>query len=101
MRETARAATRRKATRRDPRGCRQRKSTSFRDAADDPKAARDKRGPAGLMACAESAAIFAVKVFIKQKVVAPVRIGGETRVVAVARTASIFVHLENAREPPR
>ena len=42
-----------------------------------------ERGPAGLMARAEAAAVFAVKIFVEKHEVLPVGITGETRVVAV------------------
>jgi len=57
-----------------------------------------QRGPTGLMACAESLAGFAVKIFVKEHKVAPVRIVGETRVAAVARAAPAGVGEKDAGE---
>jgi hypothetical protein len=48
------------------------------------------------MARAESLAGVAVKIFVEEHKVAPVRITGETRVVAVARAASTSVGKKDA-----
>src|SRR5882724_13552787 len=53
-------------------------------------------GPTGLMACAESLAGFAVKIFVKEHKVAPVRVVDEARVVAVARAATAGVREKDA-----
>jgi hypothetical protein len=55
-------------------------------------------GPTGLMARAESLAGFAVKIFVKQHKVAPVRVVGEARVAAVARAAPAGVGEKDAGE---
>ena len=55
-------------------------------------------GPTGLMAGAESLAGFAVKIFVKEQKVAPVRVVDEARVVAVARTAPAGVGEKDAGE---
>src|SRR6266446_10856339 len=55
-------------------------------------------GPTGLMACAESLAGFAVKIFMKEHKVAPVRVVDEARVAAVARTTPAGVGKEDAGE---
>jgi hypothetical protein len=55
-------------------------------------------GPTGLMARAESLAGFAVKIFVKEHKVAPVRVVDEARVVAVARAASAGVGEKDAGE---
>ena len=55
-------------------------------------------GPTGLMARAESLAGFAVKIFVKEHKVAPVRIVDETRVAAVARAAPAGVGEKDAGE---
>src|SRR5437762_12366255 len=60
-----------------------------------------QRGPAGLMAGAQSLAGFAVEIFVEQNQVAPVRVFGPVRVVAVARAASVFFGQENARQSAR
>src|SRR6266480_4729327 len=58
-------------------------------------------GPTGLMARAESLAGFAVKIFVKEHKVAPVRVVDEARVAAVARTTPVGVGEEVYREPDR
>src|SRR6185295_14811139 len=64
-------------------------------------AARDERGPAGLVARAESAAGVAVEVLVEEDELLEVRIGGVAQVVAVAGTAALGVGQEDRREPPR
>jgi len=53
-------------------------------------------GPTGLMARAESPAGVAVKIFVKEHKVAPVRVVGEARVAAVARAAPAGVGEKDA-----
>jgi hypothetical protein len=48
-------------------------------------------GPASLMAGTETSAGFAVEVFVEIHEVAPMRVGREARIVAVAWTAAIFI----------
>src|SRR6266404_8468045 len=55
-------------------------------------------GPTGLMARAKSLAGFAVKIFVKEHKVAPVRVVDEARVAAVARTTPAGVGEEDAGE---
>ncbi len=55
-------------------------------------------GPTGLMARAESLAGFAVKIFVKEHKVAPVRVVGEARVAAMARAAPAGVGEKDAGE---
>ena len=55
-------------------------------------------GPTGLMARAESLAGFAVKIFVKEHKVAPVRVVDEPRVAAVARAAPAGVGEKDAGE---
>jgi hypothetical protein len=50
------------------------------------------------MARAESLAGFAVKIFVKEHKVAPVRVVGEARVAAVARAAPAGVGEKDAGE---
>ena len=55
-------------------------------------------GPSGLMARTESLAGFAVKIFMKEHKVAPVRVVDEARVAAVARTTPADVGEKDAGE---
>src|SRR2546426_756186 len=55
-------------------------------------------GPTGLMARAEPLAAFAVKIFVKEHKVAPVRVVGEARVAAVARATPAGVGEKDAGE---
>jgi hypothetical protein len=50
------------------------------------------------MARAEALAGVAVEVFVEKHEVAPMCVGGEARVVAVARTATVAIGEEEARE---
>src|SRR3954449_3944800 len=47
-------------------------------------------GPAGLVACADPAAVVAMEIFEERHVVAPVRVGLEQLVVAEHRAAATF-----------
>ena len=58
-----------------------------------------QRRPAGLMAGADAAAVVAVKVFMEQHEIAPMRIAGEPRIVRVARTATVGVRQKQRRQP--
>ena len=46
----------------------------------------DERGPAGLMAGAEAAAVFAVEIFVEQDEIPPVRVAGESPLAALPLT---------------
>ena len=48
-------------------------------------------GLAGLVAGAEAGAVVAVEVLVEEHQLAPVRVGGEARLVAVAGTAAVLV----------
>src|SRR5580700_8000485 len=61
-------------------------------------ASDSQSGPTRLMARAESLAGFAVKIFVKEHKVAPVRVVDEAGVVAVARAASAGVGEKDAGE---
>src|ERR1700749_3297576 len=54
-----------------------------------------QRSPSGLMAGADAGAIVAMKIFVKQNVIAPVRVSLELLVPAKHRTPSIFIALES------
>src|SRR6266480_2651691 len=60
-----------------------------------------QRGPAGLMAGTQSLAGFAVEIFVEQNQVAPVRVFGPARFVAMERAAPVFIGQENTRESAR
>src|SRR5207302_4819593 len=59
-------------------------------------ASNGQSGPTGLMARAKSLAGFAVKIFVKEHKVAPVRVIGEARVAAMARAAPAGVGEKDA-----
>src|SRR5215510_2357400 len=53
------------------------------------------------MACSDPRAVVAVKVFVKQDEVSPVRIGLKFLDTAIDWSAAIFVLKEDPRQPPR
>ena len=61
----------------------------------------DQSRPAGLMAGSDAGAVVAVEVFVKQDVIAKVRISLELAVITENRTLSIFILQKYARQPPR
>jgi hypothetical protein len=54
-----------------------------------------QRGPSRLMACPQTQAGVAVKIFIKQNQIPPVRVFGETPIRSVAWPAAIIILVEN------
>src|SRR5690348_1209372 len=53
------------------------------------------------MACAQPCSIVAVKIFIEQKQIAPVRVRLKNVRPAVNRTPPVFSSQKNTRQPPR
>src|SRR6266540_7303137 len=62
---------------------------------------RDQAGPAGLMAGTNATAVVTVEVLVEQDQIAPVRIGLESFVRSVHRSASVGAAQEGARQPAR
>jgi hypothetical protein len=56
----------------------------------------DQAGPAGLVAGAQAIAVIAMKIFIEQDQLAPVRVRQEQRLVAVERAAALLDAQEEA-----
>ena len=60
----------------------------------------DQSCPAGLMACTDPGAVVAMKIFVKQQVVPPVRISLKQLRRTEHGTPSVVVAKEDADEPP-
>ena len=60
-----------------------------------------ERRPTGLMACAKTAAGFAVEVFVEQNEITPVRVGAVFVNFSVTRALASFIRQKDAREPAR
>src|ERR1700722_16486595 len=62
---------------------------------------RHQPRPSGLMIRAESSAVVAVKIFVKQNQILPVRIISEDVCPAIPRPPPIFTTQEKLNQPPR
>ena len=60
---------------------------------------RHQSGPTRLMAGPEPSAGVAVKVFVKEHQIAPVRIGGETLVRSVTDAPAMLIGSKDSRQP--
>ena len=65
------------------------------------KQSRSERRPTGLMACAKTAAGFAVEVFVEQNQITPVGVGAVFFNTSMTRALAMFIRQEDAREPAR
>ena len=65
------------------------------------KQSRSERRPTGLMACAKTAAGFAVEVFVEQNQITPAGVGAVFFNLSVTRALVIFIRQKDAREPAR
>src|SRR5258705_11110401 len=59
----------------------------------------DQPGPPGLVRCAQTSAVVAVEVLLKEQVVPPSRVGLHPLYAAEARPASVFVREARPSEP--
>lgn len=60
-----------------------------------------QRGPAGLMAGSEPLARVAVKILMEEHEIAPMRIGGETRVRSVTGAPTMLIASKESRQAGR
>src|SRR5262245_29893535 len=62
---------------------------------------RSERRPTGLMACAKTAAGFAMEVFMEQNQITPIGVEAVFFNTSMTRARAILIRQEDAREPAR